>query len=527
MSNSIGKHKTLTSKIQPRHWRITDQAMENKLTSSLRRHKSLSAHSNRHHTMQFFDTFPQQLWFSGHVLFRIDHAFYFAAKLDCRPDGALAIAGVKGTPTFWWEFPDDIAVRLEPHTKLRALLPQVKIAAVDKRFDVTNRDQKIVARVLFSTFKADHNRGAVFLRTCSCLPVRGYARDYHSVCNFFEKNELDRVQLGLLEAYFDWSNSRPEPYRLKPRLELDPQQSALSALCATVQTFLRTARSNEPGIIEDLDTEFLHDYRVCIRSIRALLNQVNGVYPPEIETLLKESFFKLGKRTNRLRDLDVYLLERAGYQAMVPAALQGGLDTMFQDFEGQRKKERAGLVRYLRSQSYKAHMGELEQMLANACAADIDGKKRRNIGPIVSASLTRQLRKIRKASRQLNQDTSNKTIHLLRLRCKKLRYTLDFFSSLLYPTAAAQLADSLRRLQNTLGEFNDLSVQQAALMDYYHHVKNPDPDLGPAIGVVVGAMHHRQGKLRARIVKLFAEFNTAVSAGLIADLLGPLSDRPK
>lgn len=513
--------------IEARVWRIADQAMENTLASSLRQRKSTVAHNNRYRTLQFFDTFPRQLWFSGHVLYCIGHVFHFADTRNFRPESALAIATVPGTPTFWWEFPEDLSVKLKPHAKLRALLPGVRIVSVDKRFDIINRDQKIVARVSFTTFRIDHRRGTVFLRTCSCLPVRGYARDYHSVCNFFDKNELGCVESGLLQEYFDWSDTHPRPYTLKPRLELDPEQSALSAMCETIQILLRTARSNETGIIQDLDTEFLHDYRVCMRSIRALLNQVSGVYSPEIETLLKQSFSELGKRTNRLRDLDVYLLECSKYQVMIPAALRSGLDAMFKDFESQRKEERARLIRYLRSQSYKTHMGELEQALADACAEEIDGRKRRSIGPIVSTSLTRQLRKIRKISRQLNQDTPDKTIHLLRLKCKKLRYTLDFFSSLLCPAAAVRLADSMRRLQNVLGEFNDLSVQQVALMDYYHNVKRPDPNLGPAIGVIIGAMHHRQGKIRTRIFRLFEEFNTDFSASLITELLDSLTDRQK
>ena len=38
--------------------------------------------------------------------------------------------------------------------------------------------------------------------------------------------------------------------------------------------------ANEPGLRANLDTEFLHDFRVAVRRTRSLLGQIRHVFPP-------------------------------------------------------------------------------------------------------------------------------------------------------------------------------------------------------------------------------------------------------
>ena len=78
-------------------------------------------------------------------------------------------------------------------------------------------------------------------------------------------------------------------------------------------------RQNEAGIRADWDTEFLHDFRVAIRRTRSALSQIKGVLPVDAVEHFKDAFRELGRSTNRLRDLDVYLLEEETYRAMLPA----------------------------------------------------------------------------------------------------------------------------------------------------------------------------------------------------------------
>lgn len=489
------------------HSRIETATVERNMVAALRQHMSVVGRGSQTRTIQFFDTFPWQLWFAGRTLYRIENEIFLVDTAKRESDSLSLSAPIKGSPRFWWQFPDPIAERLKALTKLRALLPRIRIVAVDRLYDVTNQDQKTVVKVLFTAFRVDSSRGPVFLRTCSCVPVRGYDGDFRRVRKTLKENGLPDERVHLLREYFEHCDNWPQPYRIKSQLQLKPDQSGLSATCAAIQALLKTARSTEKGIVADLDTEFLHDYRVSIRSIRALLSQTSGVFAPAVERRLKRGFALLSKKTNRMRDLDVYLLERSRYRKMVPAELESGLDTMFDDFERYRAREHAGLRRYLQSVGYRNHMSLLKRTLEQACRAEAKGVDAPDIGQIAHKKLSKQIRKISKLSSRLDHVTSDQAIHSLRLQCKKLRYSLDFFSSLFPSTRLSKVAKSLRRLQDTLGEFNDLAVQQEALISYYRDIKHADPDLGLAVGVLIGAMDKRQLEVRREVSRLFRKFN--------------------
>ena len=67
-------------------------------------------------------------------------------------------------------------------------------------------------------------------------------------------------------------------------------------------------KDNEKGIIDDIDSEFLHDFRVAVRRTRSLLGQIRYVLPKRRVTRFKRDFAWLGEVTGPARDMDVYLL---------------------------------------------------------------------------------------------------------------------------------------------------------------------------------------------------------------------------
>ena len=53
---------------------------------------------------------------------------------------------------------------------------------------------------------------------------------------------------------------------------------------------LSAMRANEEGTLRDLDTEFLHDFRVAVRRTRSALSQIKDVLPAEIEERYRAEF---------------------------------------------------------------------------------------------------------------------------------------------------------------------------------------------------------------------------------------------
>ena len=72
---------------------------------------------------------------------------------------------------------------------------------------------------------------------------------------------------------------------------------------------LEVAEANMPGVLDDLDTEFLHDLRVSIRRARSVLRELQGVHPEATRRRLRAELRWAQALTSRARDLDVQLLE--------------------------------------------------------------------------------------------------------------------------------------------------------------------------------------------------------------------------
>ena len=66
------------------------------------------------------------------------------------------------------------------------------------------------------------------------------------------------------------------------------------------------------------------------------------------------------------------------------------------------------------------------------------------------------------SGRKLDRDSGARDMHGFRLKTKHLRYTLEAFVSL-YGPGLKQRIDSLRPIQNALGELNDCEVLLAGL----------------------------------------------------------------
>ncbi len=66
---------------------------------------------------------------------------------------------------------------------------------------------------------------------------------------------------------------------------------------------------------------------------------------------------------------------------------------------------------------------------------------------------------LRKRARRIDKDSAPDDYHEVRIRAKRLRYTLDAFAEL-YGEAAQSYAKALGKLQTVLGEYNDATVRE-------------------------------------------------------------------
>ena len=142
------------------------------------------------------------------------------------------------------------------------------------------------------------------------IPVRGYQREVSKVQKLLKRLGLTPNPQDTLSSILEGVGRKPGDYTTKLTLKLEPETRSDLAVKKILTLLLKVIKQNENGIKADIDTEFLHDFRVAIRRTRSALTQVKGVFPQSITNKFKSNFSTLGKLTNRLRDLDVYLLRK-------------------------------------------------------------------------------------------------------------------------------------------------------------------------------------------------------------------------
>ena len=105
----------------------------------------------------------------------------------------------------------------------------------------------------------------------------------------------------------------PADYTSGVEAEITATMPAPVAVARLLLRLLDTLELNVPGVLRDIDTEFLHDLRVAVRRTRSAIKLLGEVLPADLAEHYKTEFKWLGDVTTPVRDLDVHLL---GFDAM-------------------------------------------------------------------------------------------------------------------------------------------------------------------------------------------------------------------
>jgi hypothetical protein len=191
-------------------------------------------------------------------------------------------------PIFLWDFPDcELKEYLAPIIKMRALLKLVEIHSRSKPCCILNPDEKTVARIVYEEIRLSRNQNAPVLMAYLWIkPVRGYLKYSQILAKRFKAAGLtiDKEESLYFKALAA-ASKKPGSYSAKVNIQLDPRMPSDEATKAILRFLLQTMRINQPYIEKDLDTEFLHDFRVSVRRTRSALGQIKSVFP--VQTTLK------------------------------------------------------------------------------------------------------------------------------------------------------------------------------------------------------------------------------------------------
>jgi CHAD domain-containing protein len=473
---------------------------------SLQEEWSVELHKQESRILAFWDTFEWGLWFGGYILYRYGDIYHLCSREEGWLTAAVCEEESGGRRRFWGDF-ETLAMRttLEKMLGLRSLAKIIEGTFRERQGELRNDVGKIVCRLVLSSVSVGEQGDEELLSTCQVLPLRGYEAEAARVVEFLTLRGAKTFGDGPVDVLLRHANCEPQQYTLKPSFGLVKETPAREAVGRVVRTMLEIAVRNVPGILSDLDTEFLHDYRICLRKIRSVLSLVKDVYPSEGTRHMRKILGDLARQTNRLRDLDVYLLAQDEYIGLLPPELRPALEGMFEDFSSERDSEVQNTALKIRAHASRKLLRKIEEYFSEetshkpSLSADIP------VEPLVFRCIYKRYRKIRVIAAGIGTETPDDVVHQLRIECKKLRYLMEFFSELIPSEEGALMQKMLKRLQGRLGDFNDASVQQKSLLNYWEHKKS-GPDTAMAVGGLVSILYHRQQQTRDLIKQSLGEF---------------------
>lgn len=354
-------------------------------------------------------------------------------------------------------------------------------------------------------------------------PVRGYPGHARKI-----EDAIDPLGRSI-SIWEDVYSSAMTSMRLKPAgyssslgLQLDPDLRSDRAVKLILRRLLEIMIANQAGIKADIDTEFLHDYRIAVRKTRAALSQLGAVLPNEKASRFKQDFAYLGKQTNALRDLDVYLLSEEKYRAMLPDNMREDIDPLFAKMKLLRSDALADVIKGIESPEYAAILEHWQEFLDTP---DESADPGRLAGlPVIELArgrIFKRYRKIVKDGYSIIKHTDDARLHDLRIECKKLRYLIEFFASLFPRKKVRRLLKQLKALQDNLGDFNDLEVQQAYLLGIAHQLPIEEERARLALiatGYLVDNLEHRRLVVKGKFSQTFTDFTIPKNQKLYYEL---------
>lgn len=460
---------------------------------------SLEKSSNDENSLHVYDSFPFQLLKNGILLTKEKSRFHLVGNLP-QMDVIEPTLFRGHKPAFWWHFENEVIRNtLRSILHYRAATPRHSLKLMINCERVINGDGKTILRWTTHQYVLEDSTRIIITKF---EPLLGYQHELRGILKSISAY-LGEQSSSIIGRLFQ--SIQPQPPILFPKngIHLESTQTVSESVINIAHFMIRAARQYETGMVQDIDTEYLHDFRVSIRKLRSLIALVKGAFSKEDTKEMKKYFGDIARSTNKLRDLDVWLLDQHKTKQMVPEPLRHGLDKLFSDFQKDRNKALSDVKKIIQSNDYKENMENwIRRLEENGLKK---GKKAdQKIGSVVYQEILKHFGLVQKLGKRISDLSPDDEVHELRIECKKLRYLLELFSSLFSRETLEIITKKLRRLQNVLGEFNDTSIQIHSMNNYLQ--QNVDNQTASAVGGLITVLHQRHQSAREMVTKRFQEF---------------------
>jgi triphosphatase len=253
---------------------------------------------------------------------------------------------------------------------------------------------------------------------------------------------------------------KAEPVELARGVTVERAFRQLAASC------LGHMLANEPVVLHSTDPEGVHQMRVGLRRLRALLGMFDHLVAREVADYLRDELRWLQQQLGPARDWDVFIGETL-QRITLHDGKESGLDTVLELAEAARAEAYETARAAIRDPRFTGLILRLDVWLDAGVWADHDDAEiadalSRPLGGFARAALDRRERRMRKLAGRF-ESLDEAGLHKLRIRGKNLRYAAEFFRSLYRAKPARRYLAVLREIQDALGTLNDAVVSRGLL----------------------------------------------------------------
>jgi CHAD domain-containing protein len=302
---------------------------------------------------------------------------------------------------------------------------------------------------------------------------------------------------------------------LAPRLELAPDRTITAAVREAI-IFGGVALERHREAAAAGQSEPIHQLRVTARRLRASLHLFAGAIHATYSRIVERDLIWMAQAAGGAREREISAVVFRRRAAKLDPVLADSLAVIYTTLVRERSLKLHDLQSVVESKRYRALLARLENPRLRKVYTD-------TVLSTEAASMLRPIaRSVARAGAALDESSSPRTIHRLRVRVKRLRYALELLSAL-GGKRSRRLLSRLEVLQDLLGNLNDLSVASAWLINF-PRTAGAELEAVMAAGAMAQALRSRSAKLARRSVKAWRKLDKSTA---IADALEEIRRRGK
>ncbi len=248
---------------------------------------------------------------------------------------------------------------------------------------------------------------------------------------------------------------------------MSPDVTAEEAFVVVFAASLSQVARNAPGAARGGDPEYLHQLRVGLRRLRASLRAFRPLVSRACAEEIVAPLRPLAPALGAARDWDVFyprLLE----MARAAGGTDGTLQALLRNAAARRDTAQLRLRRAIGGKRFALWLQAAWRWLAQApwqkertlpAAA-----RNRRLATHAKGVLKRMRRRLRRDGARLDWNDAPAR-HAFRVRLKRFRYACELLRAAFEDRPAARFIERLKRLQDLLGDLNDIAVAQRLLAE--------------------------------------------------------------